>query len=163
MMSLRRITIAAVLAFGSVASAGLQPPPEKPILGTDTVKGCYKSKGELTQMTEIGPGDFNSSGKCNELCRAKEKVVSATSADTCYCGDKYPPKSDLVEDEKCDEPCPGTDLEACGGLDTFSVYNTGKRVSVGESEDTKSTSSSAAPTSTEGPASSSTGNCLCLS
>ncbi|KAK7755411.1 Protein SLG1 [Diatrype stigma] len=147
MMSLRRITIAAVLAFASLASAGLQPSPQTPVRGSDTVKGCYKSKGELTLQSEIKEGDFNSRGKCNELCRSKNKNVAATSLDSCYCGDKYPPKADLVDDDQCTEPCPGINTEACGGLDTFSVYNSGVRVSVADS-DIASSSSSASSTST---------------
>lgn len=122
------------------------------------MKGCYKSKGELVQQSEITEGDFNSRGKCNELCRSKNKNVSATSLDSCYCGDKYPPKADLVDDDQCTEPCPGINTEACGGLDTFSVYNSGVRVSVADS-DSASSSSSASSTSTAGSSStSSTGN-----
>ncbi|KAI1249263.1 hypothetical protein MGN70_008875 [Eutypa lata] len=154
-MSLRRITIAAVLAFASVASAGLQPSPQTPAHGSDTVKGCYGSKGELVLQSEIKEGDFNSRGKCNELCRSKNKNVAATNLDSCYCGDKYPPKSKLVDDDQCSEPCPGTDLEACGGLDTYSVYNSGVRVSVADSEDASS-SSSASSTSTAGTSTSTT-------
>lgn len=159
-MSLRRITIAAVLAFTSVASAGLQPSPQTPIKGTDTVHGCYASKGELVLQSEIKEGDFNSRGKCNILCRSKNQSVSATSLDSCYCGDKYPPKSKLVDDDQCTEPCPGTDQEACGGLDTFSVYNSGVRVTVADSADA-STSSSATSTSTAGTSTSTTGNSSC--
>ena len=144
-MSLKQFTVAAVLAFASVASAGLQPPPQDPARGSDKVRGCYASKGELTLLTLE---DANSRGVCNEACRAKNKNVAATSLDDCFCGDKYPPKSTKVDDDKCGEPCPGYGLEACGGLDTFSVYNTGVRVSVGESEDTSSSSSSARPSTT---------------
>lgn len=157
MMSLRRITIAAVLAFSSLASAGLQPTPQTPIRGTDTVHGCYASSGELVLQTEIKAGDFNSRGLCNNLCRGKDKNVAATNLDSCYCGDKYPPKSTLTTDDKCSEPCPGTDKEACGGLDTYSVYNSGVRVSVADSDDptTSSAVSSGRPTSTASPSASS--------
>ena len=145
-MSLKQFTVAAVLAFASVASAGLQPPPQDPARGSDKVRGCYASKGELTLVTL---SDANSRGVCNEACRAKNKNVAATSLDDCFCGDKYPAKSTKVDDDKCGEPCPGYGLEACGGLDTFSVYNTGVRVSVGESaDDTSSSSSSARPSTT---------------
>ena len=145
-MSLKHLTVAAVLAFASVASAGLQPSPQEPVRGSDTVRGCFSSKGELTLMTS---SSSNSRGKCNESCRLKNKNVAATSLDDCFCGDKYPPSSAKVDDDKCGEPCPSYDLEACGGLDTFSVFNTGVRVSVGESEDdAKSSSSSSSPSST---------------
>jgi len=91
---------------------------------------------------------YNSRGKCNVRCRAEGKNVAATSLDACYCGDKYPPSSAKVADNKCTEPCPGFDKEACGGLHTYSVYNTGERVTVDESEDVKSSSKSSQPAST---------------
>ncbi|RYP42185.1 hypothetical protein DL767_000349 [Monosporascus sp. MG133] len=146
-MSLRQYIVAAVLAGASLASAdNLQPAPQSPIRGTETVRGCFSSLGEL----ELAYGDdiFNSKGLCNTKCRELNKYVAATSLDSCYCGDKYPPSSAKVADNKCTEPCPGFDTEACGGLNTFSVYNTGVRVTVDESEDVQTTSKSNAPTST---------------
>lgn len=157
-MSLRKVTVAAILAFASFASAGLQPEPQSPVRGSDTVKGCYGSFGDLALQSEITKDDFNSRGKCNALCRSKNKNVAATNEDSCYCGDEYPPKSTLVEDDKCSEPCPGIDQEACGGLNTYSVYNTGVRVTVADQEDPQS---SAGPSSTSsGGSSSSSGNDL---
>ncbi|RYP69504.1 hypothetical protein DL769_005251 [Monosporascus sp. CRB-8-3] len=146
-MSLRQYIVVAVLAGASLASAqNLQPPPESPIRGTETVRGCFSSLGELKLL--YNESTFNSKGLCNSKCREQEKYVAATSADACYCGDKYPPSSAKVADNKCTEPCPGYDTEACGGLDTFSVYNTGVRVTVDESEEAKTSSTSSSPTST---------------
>ncbi|RYO84195.1 hypothetical protein DL766_008277 [Monosporascus sp. MC13-8B] len=154
-MSLRQYVVAAVLAGASVASAGLQPPPQSPIRGTETVRGCFSSVGELKLLYD-DKNIYNSRGKCNEKCRAQDKNVAATILDACYCGDKYPPSSAKVADNKCSEPCPGFDKEACGGLNTYSVYNTGMRITVDESEDVQSSSKSNSPTSTTTTAPSST-------
>jgi cell wall integrity and stress response component len=111
-MSLRHITVAAILAAASLVSAqDLQPPHEDPVRGSDKPWGCMSSLGELEVI--LPAPDFNSRGKCNEICRGLNKAVAATYATDCYCGDKYPPKSSMVEDSQCNEPCPGTDQEAC--------------------------------------------------
>lgn len=144
-MSLKLWAVTALLAVSPLVSAvGTQKPPQQPVLGTDTVHGCYKSKGS---MTKEGSGQFMSQGYCATACRKLKKSVGATSSSDCFCGDKYPPKSTLTKDEECSEPCPGFDEDACGGLDTFTVYNIGVRVSVGEDED-PSSSSSAGPEKT---------------
>ena len=91
-------------------------------------------------MVLNGTVDFNTQGKCNEICRALNKLTAASYATDCYCGDKYPPLNTILADDKCDEPCPGFGTEACGGLNAFTIYNTGVRVSV--ADDANSTSSS---------------------
>jgi cell wall integrity and stress response component len=144
-MSLRLWAVTALLAASPLVSAvGKQKAPQQPVLGTDTVHGCYSSKGS---MTKEGSGQFMSQGYCATACRKIKKPVGATSSSDCFCGDKYPPKSTLTKDENCSEPCPGFDEDACGGLDTFTVYNIGVRVSVAEEED-PSSSSSAGPDKT---------------
>ncbi|KAI2635651.1 hypothetical protein GGS26DRAFT_589322 [Hypomontagnella submonticulosa] len=157
-MSVRQFTIAAVLAFASLSTATKEKAAQDPVAGTDTVHGCYKSVGTMKYM---GPIDFNTQGLCVRLCLKNEKVVGASNSNDCWCGDEYPNKADLVDDKQCTEPCPGFGDEACGGLDTYTVYNTGKRVSVGEAKEpgSPSSSSSAAPSKTssasEAPASTS--------
>ncbi|KAI1377928.1 hypothetical protein F4677DRAFT_443846 [Hypoxylon crocopeplum] len=143
-MSLRRFAVAAVLAFASVSSATKEKAPQTPISGTDTVHGCYKSVGTMKSQGNI---DFNTQGACNELCRNKKKVAGASNSHECFCGDEYPNKADLVDDDQCTEPCPGFGDDACGGLDTYTVYNTGLRVTVGEASEAGSSS-----TSSSGPA-----------
>ncbi|KAI1807548.1 hypothetical protein F4811DRAFT_477681 [Daldinia bambusicola] len=143
-MSFRQFAVAAILALAPLTSAkNLEQPAEDPIPGTDTVHGCYKSTGNLKLAQSI---KYNSQGACTTLCRGKQALVAATYATDCYCGDQYPSKADLVDDEKCNEPCPGFDLQACGGLDTWTVYNTGVRVAVGEVS--SSSSSTATPSKT---------------
>jgi cell wall integrity and stress response component len=146
-MLLRHLATAAILA--APALADLQPARESPALGSDTPQGCYSSVGEL-QIIEPQP-DFNSRGKCNQICRDLKKNVAAMWAKDCYCGNKYPPKADLVDDSECNEPCPGINKEACGGFERWSIYNTGEVVAVGASEPKQSSTSSAAQaTSTAG-------------
>ncbi|KAI1344552.1 hypothetical protein F5Y15DRAFT_115142 [Xylariaceae sp. FL0016] len=145
-MSLRRFAAAAILAFAALSSAdNLEVAASDPVKGTDTVHGCYNSLGELTKNSVQ---EFNSQGKCATICRTLEKPVAASYSETCYCGDQYPNSKNLVDDSKCNEPCPGYDTQACGGLGTYTVYNTGVQVAVGESEEDISSSSSAGSSST---------------
>ncbi|KAI1097976.1 hypothetical protein F4804DRAFT_142339 [Jackrogersella minutella] len=143
-MSLRQFTVAAVLAFASLSTATKEKAPQTPITGTDTVHGCYKSYGTMTHMNT---DNFNSQGACAGLCRSKDFVAGASNAEDCWCGNEYPNKADLVDDDQCTEPCPGYGDDACGGLDTYTVYNTGKRVSVGEAAQPGSSSSSSSSAS----------------
>lgn len=127
----------------SAANGPKQPPAETPVQGMFTSQGCFSSVGNMTKM------DIRefvvSSGTCGDACQEdKEYAVMATSGQSCYCGTMYPPKDDLVDDDKCNFACPGYPMEACGGIgDTprFSVYNIGVEVKVGyfqgdgESED----------------------------
>ncbi|KAI0122429.1 hypothetical protein F4814DRAFT_446364 [Daldinia grandis] len=145
-MSLRQFAVVAILALGPLTNAkNLQSPATSPIPGTDTVHGCYKSLGTLKHEQTI---KFNSQGACTVLCRDKGSLVAATNTEECYCGDQYPSKGDLVDDDQCTEPCPGFGSQACGGLDTYTVYNTGKKVSVGEAPASSSSTSTPSKTST---------------
>ncbi|KAH9905732.1 hypothetical protein F4778DRAFT_677275 [Xylariomycetidae sp. FL2044] len=140
-MLFSQFSIAAVLSLASLGLATEEQPATTPVLGTDTVHGCYGSLGELEHDSD---NEFNTQGKCTEICRNQSKLVAATNAKACYCGDKYPNSNDLVDDDQCTEPCPGFSDQACGGLDTYTVYNTGVKVSVGESEEQSSSTTSAA-------------------
>ncbi|KAI5922006.1 hypothetical protein F4810DRAFT_712042 [Camillea tinctor] len=157
-MSLRKFTFAAALAFASVATAAttsnLEVPASTPVLGSDTVHGCYGSLGSL--KLDSSP-DFNSQGKCVGICKTKGHTVAATFSDQCYCGDTYPNSADLLDDSKCTEPCPGFDTQACGGLNAWTVYNTGLRVSVAEESSSSSSSTSSTSTSTSASTSTATG------
>ncbi|KAI1347059.1 hypothetical protein F5Y01DRAFT_256809 [Xylaria sp. FL0043] len=148
-MSLRRITAVAVLALASFTMAdkkGVEVPAQQATQGTDTVAGCYSSLGD---MTLDSTDEYNSQGYCAPNCRNKNKPVGATYLKACYCGTKLPNHKTLVDDSKCNEPCPGYDPQACGGLGFFTVYNTGVQVNVAEAElEPSSSSTTSAPTST---------------
>ncbi|KAI0123764.1 hypothetical protein BJ170DRAFT_598964 [Xylariales sp. AK1849] len=156
-MSLRTLAISAVLAgcrLVSATDAAEEQPVTSPVLGTDTVHGCYSSIGNLVfNQTD----NFNTQGACAGYCRDMGKTVGASQSEDCYCGDKYPALNTLVADSECGEPCPGFGDQACGGLDTYTVYNTGVKVQVANeanvTDSTSSTSTSAAAeaTSTTAP------------
>jgi cell wall integrity and stress response component len=146
-MKARFLLVSAFLAAANVAMAttstaqGVEMPTAIPKLGTDTVHGCFSSKEGLTLQSVI---EFNSQGQCAGNCRTLGKTVGATQASSCYCGMTYPPNSSLVANDKCDEPCPGYGTQACGGLDTYTVYNTGVLVEVAYEPDPSSSSSAVA-------------------
>ncbi|KAK4159068.1 hypothetical protein QBC43DRAFT_137637 [Cladorrhinum sp. PSN259] len=136
----------------NVVGRGLEGPKETPQLGVETFQGCFKSSGELTKnFTDVG----NSKGSCiTSFCKPnKYKVGGMTGANQCWCGNKYPPARDLVTDDKCNTPCQGYSLEACGGFSGgqqyWSIYHTGIDLIVDNSERSSlstTTSATSAPT-----------------
>lgn len=150
-MSFRQIAAVAVLALAPFAIAdtkkGVEVPAQQAVQGTDTVAGCYSSLGD---MTLDSTDNYNAQGYCAPVCRDKGKPVGATYLKACYCGTKLPNSKTLLDDSKCNEPCPGFDPQACGGLNAYTVYNTGVQVNVAEvdSDDSTSSSTTSAPTST---------------
>lgn len=137
----------ALPAYAATAtSANLEEPSAAPTLGAQVVQGCFNSWGNL--IFNSTP-DFNTKSACAvDLCYAGGFKVAATSGgNQCYCGNEYPPKNSLVDDSKCDVPCPGYGVQACGGIDFYTVYNTGIMLSVqyATENDTSSASGSATP------------------
>lgn len=113
-MSFRQITTVAILAMASLSMAadkkGVQVPAEQAVFGTDTVAGCYSDLGDMKMdSTDL----YNAQGYCAPVCRDKGKPVGATYLKACYCGTKLPNKKTLLDDSKCNEPCPGYDSQAC--------------------------------------------------
>lgn len=144
------------LAAGFVASAeaatatkmGVEQPSSTPIYMQPVVQGCFSSAGDLV-FNSTQP--FNSRGQCGQtICQAMGKWVAAsTQGSKCYCGDSYPPKSNLVDDKFCDTPCTGFGTDACGGSTYFTVYNTGLQLTdVPFANESSSTSSSTASSKT---------------
>lgn len=113
-MSLRQFTAIAVLALASfapvTAKKGVEVPAQQAVTGTDTVAGCYSSLGD---MTEDSTDEYNAQGYCAPRCRDQGKPVGATYLKACYCGTKMPNSKTLLADSKCNEPCPGYDIQAC--------------------------------------------------
>ena len=99
-------------AAAATTSKGVEEPSSTPILGAQIVQGCFSSQGELKFNSTPA---FNSKSSCAfEICYASGKKVAGTSGgNECYCGDKYPPESTLVDDKKCNSPCAGYDQQAC--------------------------------------------------
>lgn len=127
----------------TTTAANLEEPSAAPTLGAQVVQGCFNSWGNL--IFNSTPS-FNSKSACAvDICYAGGFKVAATSGgNQCYCGDEYPPENALVDDSKCDTPCPGYGVQACGGIDFYTVYNTGIMLSVKNSPE-NDTSTSASP------------------
>ncbi|CAH0004347.1 unnamed protein product [Clonostachys byssicola] len=139
------LLLLAPLASATSDLAPTQAPKESPKLGQPTSQGCFKSSKGLK---DVGLDETKiSSGGCREACQAIKKPVFAMGDVKCFCGDSYPPKSDLTDDSACDEMCQAYPLEACGNIDgtAFSVWNSGDKVNVpfydGKDEDSSSASS----------------------
>lgn len=60
-------------------------------------------------------------------------TVIGLQGKNCLCGNAYPPKDSLVEDEKCNYPCPAFGMEACGSIGNpkhYTVFNLGIDIDV---------------------------------
>ncbi|XP_028407487.1 uncharacterized protein LOC114530096 isoform X2 [Dendronephthya gigantea] len=87
------------------------------------VKGCYSSfpgAGPTRRM-----GGHNSNVKCQETCRDKGYVLTATKGDQCQCGDVYP-TGNKVNDSQCTSRCRSWSSchgpqSCCGGPSAYSV------------------------------------------
>ncbi|KAJ0117375.1 hypothetical protein N8I77_006738 [Diaporthe amygdali] len=137
---------AAFPAYAATAtSSGIEEPSAAPTLGAQVVQGCFSSWGNL--IFNSTPS-FNSKSACAvDICYAGGfKVAATTGGNQCYCGNEYPPKDTVVDDSKCDTPCPGYGLQACGGIDFYTVYNTGIMLSVSYSADNDTSSASGTAT-----------------
>lgn len=100
-----------------------------------TVQGCFKKpkddKDPDWPLEFVEIRDYNEKAGCSKTCTDRGLPVAATSGgNECYCGKMYPAQKFLVDDSKCNQYCTGYDWEACGGIGTFTVYNTGKTVQV---------------------------------
>ncbi|KAK2064381.1 hypothetical protein LY76DRAFT_69565 [Colletotrichum caudatum] len=147
----------AVVAFGFAsaqsATRGAQKPSTLPLPSALTSHGCYDQNA--TTWQKYIPKQGISSGSCNVECKEVQgKVVMALNGEDCYCGDSYPPTDAVVDDSKCNFPCPFYPAEACGGVGNdgslyYSVFNTGLKLVVPADQPAPTTSSAAnLPTST---------------
>ncbi|KAK6823013.1 WSC-domain-containing protein [Apiospora arundinis] len=95
------------------------------ILGACSVAQAYTYVGcSSTAVSSFSTtGQFMSYGQCEYECKKQcGAVAMAISGTVCHCG-KLPAQSDLVDDAKCNTPCPGYDADKCGGDNTFSVFS----------------------------------------
>ncbi|KAF5687473.1 cell wall integrity stress response component 1 [Fusarium circinatum] len=144
-MKMSGLLAMAIAGTSFVMAAELQQPAQTPVLNQQTRQGCFKSVGNMTQAFS---GTDTSSGYCFNLCKKKYNAF-ALQGSKCYCGMLYPPEDDLVDDDKCNWPCPGYGKEACGALKTYySVFNTGLELAPDNYKPEES-STTAAPSSTK--------------
>lgn len=96
----------------STTTALSNKPSEEPVIGQITNQGCFNSSLGLTLVDDNL--DFNTDGKCGQLCADKDYDVGATSGgQECWCGDEYPPEQNRVDDAECNIGCTGFNTEAC--------------------------------------------------
>lgn len=125
-------------------AAPAQKQSQIPLPNAVTSHGCYKSSGNMTTH-EV---QNMSMGSCTKLCETNEFWVAGLQGNQCFCGFAYPPQKDVVEDKKCNYPCPSYPLEACGGLSDsgtsgyWSIFNLGLNVNVKNFDSSSSTTSS---------------------
>ncbi|KAL2016796.1 hypothetical protein VTK56DRAFT_2965 [Thermocarpiscus australiensis] len=139
-----------ILPARAPAVTGVEQPKQLPSLNTPTVQGCFKSSGDLKLNQTI---TWNSIGKCaTEVCLAGGYPVGGTmGGNQCWCGNTYPPKKDEVDDKFCNVGCTGFGEQACGGIDYWTIYNTGLTLSVKYLDDDEGKTSSS--TQTQAPSS----------
>lgn len=131
---------------GKLVSRGAQLSKVPAAINQQTSQGCFKSSGDLK---------FNSTPQYNSLGGCAEKVcllggyavAGTTGGNQCWCGNSYPRKSDLVDDSECNVDCIGYPVESCGGVDIWSIYNTGITLSVKNVAEDPTTSKSSATAS----------------
>lgn len=139
---------------------GVQVPESPPAPKIFKSQGCYSSGGNMTLQKDYVPEFGLASGKCNEHCRSKKNWIMGLRGDACYCGFALPPVNEKSKDSNCNYPCPGYDIEACGGLGTpgyWSVWNTGINIEAPVYDGSASSSSSSSSPSSTSPPSQSSG------
>ncbi|KAF5569501.1 SLG1 [Fusarium phyllophilum] len=138
-MAFTKIALLSLLSLVAARDA-LQNPTESPVLGEVTPQGCFSA---LPSQADGRSDTFNSVGSCADYCQTQKKTVAILKGVECICADIYPAKSAKVDDDKCDTPCPGYAKDACGGKDTYSVFNLGVNLLPGNEGDKRSSGSTA--------------------
>lgn len=135
MVQLSFVSTAAALLLAALplvaAAEPLQKPKQAAVLGSFTSQGCFSTGQGLKKQKSVN-GTENSSASCGAACLEQTKLVFAMTSDACYCGDKYPPEVDIIDDAKCTYKCKGNKKEACGSKSDkrYSVWNSGVKLDV---------------------------------
>ncbi|ROV91012.1 hypothetical protein VSDG_07701 [Cytospora chrysosperma] len=139
----------------TTTTSNLEEPSAVPTLGAQVVQGCFSSWGNLIFNSTT---KYQSKSACAfDACYSGGFPVAATTGgNECYCGTTYPPKDTLVDDSNCNVPCPGYGLQACGGIDFWTVYNTGIKLAIDYAEENDTSSASSSGTATASVIASST-------
>lgn len=135
---------------------GSQSPSTAAVPDGMASQGCYNSKANMTNANL--KSTTVSSGSCREYCLDKEFNLIALNGQNCYCGMAIPESDTMVNDNKCNYPCPAYPEEACGGIGEpsyYSIFNIGLTVDPPVYHE-KSSSSSSSSTSESTASSSST-------
>lgn len=132
-----------------IRRAVVQQPSVMPVQDAVTSQGCYSSSGNLNLRK---PVPNMSTASCSLACKADGFAVAGMQGSQCFCGNSYPPANTVVEDNKCNFPCPSYPLEACGSTDSpgyWSIFNTGVKLTVPALKASSSASASPSASSTD--------------
>lgn len=72
--------------------------------------GCYS---KLPGFTKTFTEQYQAASACSTRCVPLGKPIMAIQNEDCYCGSALPPKSNKVDDSKCDKKCPGFGEDMC--------------------------------------------------
>lgn len=88
-----------------------------------TTLGCYAN---VDPLVKDNTNTFQTPGLCQPVCvKEGHAVMALTGGSTCYCGDVIPASDNKVDDNLCNMPCTGYDLQTCGGIGYWQVILTG--------------------------------------
>ena len=90
--------------------------------------GCYQDsfQSRLLQGEFLKLLTDNSPARCVSHCtRAGFTLAGLQYGHECFCGNKLPEPEQLLSEERCDTPCPGSEDEMCGAYLTVNIYHTG--------------------------------------
>ena len=126
-------TLSLATALAGPLRPGQQHPIQSAVLGRTSQQGCFSSIPSTLGSPKYS--SQNSWDTCSRRCRDGEhKPVALVRGRACYCADTYPPIDTLVEDNHCNDPCPGFGFYACGSTrekDYYTVTNTGLELDPG--------------------------------
>ncbi len=77
-------------------------------------EGCFNEFDTLLQITYGGDQETLNNMRCRARCSASGFSMSATSAQSCHCGNNYPSVFHRVPESQCSKPC-SPDRPVCEG------------------------------------------------
>lgn len=84
--------------------------------------GCYSSVPNLKDVQQY---TFNSPGYCLEQCLGDGfRFAAMKDGATCGCSNTVPLSSAKLDDDKCDQGCPGWPKDTCKLLPRYHSLNT---------------------------------------
>lgn len=130
------------------AQSPVSAPSNIPQLGRPVSQGCFNTKGNMTALDPQIPGERMSSGSCTLACKDAGWWLAGLHGPQCLCGMAIPPESASVADSKCNAPCSSYPQEACGGKDTYTIFNLGLNIDPPTYSESSSTTAASSTSST---------------
>ncbi|KAJ5918277.1 Carbohydrate-binding WSC subgroup [Penicillium verhagenii] len=94
-----------------------------PLVAASSSLGCFSAVPDLKDVKQY---TFQSHGFCIDQCtEAGFHIAALKDGITCGCSNSTPLSSAKVDDDKCDQYCPGWPDNNCGGINVYTVLTTG--------------------------------------